>query len=103
MSDVPTIIINNEEEEENLLFNNRYRIHKEIVKNIKTAFENNIESITLFNIINNLRGYTMILMVDKKNWDESLEKCLNYFISEEEYELCEETRELRQKIKNGDI
>tara|TARA_Y100000401_G_scaffold113376_1_gene113971 strand:+ start:372 stop:683 length:312 start_codon:yes stop_codon:yes gene_type:complete len=103
MDKVPTIIINTEEEEENLLTNNRHHIHSEIVKNIDHAYENDIENLTLFKIINNLRDYTMVLMVDKENWDESLEKCVKYFVSIEDYEMCDTVEKLRKKIKNGNI
>jgi len=45
----------------------------------------------------------MVLMVDKENWGESLEKCIKYFVSIEDYEMCDTVEKLRKKIKNGNI
>ena len=101
MSHLPVIIIETEEEEDTYLNKNREYIHVKILENVEFAYENNIENIELLKIINNFRGFTFILCVNKDSWVDSLEKCLSYFLKYEEYEYCNKINNLIKKIKNG--
>ena len=56
----------------------------------------------VFTSINSSRGYVMTTQVKKEHWGESLEKCLGYFIGEENYEWCDEIKKLKIDIENGD-
>ena len=43
------------------------------------------------------------MTISKESWMESLEKCLEFFINEEEYEDCEKIKKLQNIIKNENI
>ena len=40
-------------------------------------------------------------MVERSSWVNSLEKCLNFYKENEEYELCDKTLKLINKIKEN--
>ena len=100
MGDIPVIYIETEEDEDKYLTEYKYSIHSKILESIEKSLEENIDSIELFQVVNNLRGFTFIVMVDKGSWLDSLEKCLNFFINGEHYELCERTKNLIDRIKD---
>ena len=56
----------------------------------------------VFTSINSNRDYAMTTQVKKDDWGESLEKCLGYFIGEENYEWCDKIKKLKIDIENGD-
>jgi len=103
MGDIPTIHINQEGDEEKYLHTHRFKIHTRILEGVERGIENNIESITLFKIVNHLNDYTVVMTVTKENWKESLNKCKKYFEKIEEYEACEKIKELEKKLTDGDI
>ena len=103
MEEIIVIYINNENDEEEYLIEQQFQVHKKIYNGVKHSFKYGINTLHIFKIINNLRGYTAILTVDRDNWVISLEKCLKYFLDVEEYELCDKVTKLLNKIKNGDI
>lgn len=95
---VPIIYIENEEEEEKYLSEYKFSIHNKILESVEGAFENDIESVEIFQVINNFRGFTFVVMVEKDSWVDSLTKCLNFYKESEEYELCGRTQKLIDKI-----
>ena len=99
METLPIIYIDTEEDEEKYLTEYKYSIHTKILESVEKSFLENIESIELFQVINNLRGFTFVVMVEKNSWVESLEKCLNFYKETEEYELCDRRHKLLNKIK----
>jgi len=103
MGDIPIIHINQEGDEEKYLHTHRFKIHTRILEEVERGIENNIESITLFKIVNHINDYTVVMTVTKENWKESLNKCKKYFEKIEEYEACEKIKELEKKLTNGDI
>ena len=100
MENIPTIYIDTEEDEEKYLTEYKYSIHTKILESIEKSIIDDIESIELFQVVNNLRGFTFVVMVEKNSWVDSLEKCLNFYKETEEYELCDRTHKLINKIKN---
>ena len=102
MSEIPVIYINSEEDEEKYLKEYKFSIHQKILKSVENSFKDNIDSIELFQIVNRLRGFTFIVMVEKSSWVDSLEKCLMFFQETEEYELCEKTLNLINVIKKDE-
>ena len=103
MEDIPVIHIYNEDDEERYIYENRFKIHSRILKGVESAIKNNDNNIVLFKIINHMSNYTVMMTVSKDNWEESLDKCMKFFIKEEEYEYCEKIKTLQGMIKNGNI
>ena len=101
MSDIPTIYIESEEDEERYLREYKFSIHTKILESVEKSFNEDIERIELFQIVNRLRGFTFVVMVERSSWVDSLEKCLNFYKENEEYELCGKTLKLINKIKEN--
>ncbi len=92
------LIINNEKDELTILEDNKTNIHLKMVSAIEKSYTDDISSMTIMRIINNYRGYTMVLKIEKGSWVESLEKSLNYFSDIEDYLKCQEIKILIKKI-----
>ncbi len=101
MTNIPVIYIETEEDEEKYLIEYKYSIHTKILESIELSIKENIDSVELFQVVNNLRGFTFVVMVDRDNWLDSLEKCLKFYTDSEEYELCGRTKNLIEEVKNG--
>ena len=99
MEELNELIINNEKEELTILSDNRSHIHFKMINSIKESFKNDINSMEIIRIVNNYRGYTMILRVEKDKWVDSLEKSLSYFEEIENYKVCQEIKTLMGEIK----
>jgi len=97
---IPTIYIETEEEEEKYLSEYKFSIHTKILESVEKAFDEDIENIELFQVVNNYRGFTFVVMVERGSWLDSLTKCLNYYKETEEYELCGRTQKLIDKIND---
>jgi len=95
---IPIIYIENEEEEEKYLVEYKFSIHTKILENVEIAFKDDIERLELFQVVNNFRGFTFVVMVEKSSWVSSLTKCLEFYIQQEAYELCDRTKKLIDKI-----
>ena len=93
------LTINNEKDELTILVDNKTNIHLKMVSAIEKSYIDDITSMSIMKIINNYRGYTMVLKVEKDNWIESLEKSLNYFADIEDYNKCQEIKILIKKIE----
>lgn len=93
------LIINNEKDELTILEDNKTNIHLKMVSAVEKSFINDITSISIMKIINNYRGYTMVLKIERNNWVESLEKSLKYFADIEDYNKCQEIKILIKKIE----
>lgn len=99
MEELEEIVINTEEDELTVLGDNRTEIHLRLISSIEKSIEENIESIEILKIVNNYRGYIMILKVEKKNWKDSLLKSLSYFEEVQEYEVCSKIKKTLEKLK----
>jgi hypothetical protein len=94
---------NDEEEEKEFLLDNKNLICELIVTAIKKSVSEGMDVMEVFTSINSSKGYVMTTQVKKEHWDESLEKCLGYFIGAENYEWCDKIKKLKIDIENGDI
>jgi hypothetical protein len=60
---------------------------------IENAIENNLDKVELFNIFN----MSIIIELDKSNFNEVLNKILEYYIGIEDYEECEKIKKLTNR------
>lgn len=90
-----------EEDEKNFLTNRKWLIHSLILDAVKKSFSEDLESIVVFRIINSFSNFIMVSELKKTDWINSLNKCLEYYESVEEYEICNEINNLKKEIKNG--
>lgn len=67
---------------------------EELVFAIKDGINKNKKSVSLFE----LKDSSLLIELDKKNWKQSLNNALNYFIQKEDYNKCIEIRDLINKI-----
>tara|TARA_R110000796_G_scaffold8500_1_gene27851 strand:- start:191 stop:517 length:327 start_codon:yes stop_codon:yes gene_type:complete len=93
---------NDDEEEKEFLLDNKNLICELIVTAIKKCVSEGMDVMEVFTSINSNRDYVMTTQVKKDDWGESLEKCLGYFIGEENYEWCDKIKKLKIDIENGD-
>lgn len=91
----------NEEDQKNFLLENKWLICSLIVEGVRKSIDDNLESITIFRIINPLDDFIMTTELKKDDWLESLNKCLGYYESIEEYEMCDKIVNLIKEIRNG--
>jgi hypothetical protein len=93
------LIINNEKDELTILSDNKSFIHFKMIDSIEKSFKDDIDTMEIIRIVNNYRGYTMVLKVEKGKWLDSLEKSLSYFEEIENYKVCQEIKTLMGEIK----
>tara|TARA_R110001592_G_scaffold71551_2_gene218673 strand:+ start:1461 stop:1733 length:273 start_codon:yes stop_codon:yes gene_type:complete len=67
---------------------------KSLVSNIAEGIEDNLESVNIAEI----KNQNLILSVSKDEWKPGLEKAMEYYIEEEEYEECLKIKRLIEKI-----
>lgn len=85
----------------NWLKNNKYVIFSEILRYSKKMLEQNLKSTQAILVSNNTDNIVFILRLDTLN--ETLNKAMDFFMQNEEYEKCAEIRDLNiliQKNKN---
>jgi len=87
-------------DEKEFLKNNKWVIHSLIIDGVKKAYEEKLESITVFRIINTVSNFVMTSELKKDDWLDSLSKSMDYFESIEEYEKCKEIKDLIKNIKD---
>ena len=91
----------NEEDQKNFLLENKWLICSLIVEGVRKSIDDNLETLTIFRIISPLDDFIMTTELKKKDWLESLNKCLEYYESIEEYEMCDKIVNLIKEIRNG--
>jgi len=90
----------NEDDEKDFLKNQKWLIHSLIFDGIKKAYEEELDSIVVFRIINSFSNFIMTSEVRKEDWLDSLSKSIEYYESVEEYEKCSEIKKLIKNIKD---
>jgi hypothetical protein len=60
---------------------------------IEDAIENNLDKVELFNIFN----MSIIIELDKSNFNKVLNKVLEYYVGIEDYEECEKIKKLTNR------
>lgn len=90
----------NNDDEREFLKSKKWMIHSLIFDSVKKAFEEDLEVITVFRIINPISNYVMTTDIRKTDWEGSLKKSLSFFESIEEYEKCKEIKDLLKNIGN---
>ena len=69
-------------------------VYRSLIEGITEAFENNLEEIELCE----LKYSNTYLTVHKDSWSESLDKAMDFYIENEEYEICAEIKKLTDKL-----
>ena len=92
---------NDDDEEKEFLLDNKNLICELIVTAIRKSFNEDKDEMEVFTSINSNRDYIMTTQVQRDDWGESLEKCLGYFLGEENYECCDTIKKLKKDIGNG--
>jgi hypothetical protein len=92
---------NDDEEEKEFLLDNKNLICKLIVSAIEKSIIEDLDKCQVFSTVNSNRNYVITSEVKKGEWDESLKKCLGYFLDTEDYEWCGKIKKLKNKITNG--
>jgi hypothetical protein len=67
---------------------------EELVFAIKDGVTKRKKSVSLFQMNNT----NLILELDRENWKKSLQNAIDYFVNSEEYEKCQEIKDLINKI-----
>jgi len=67
---------------------------KTLVTSIAEGIEDNLESVNIAEI----KHHDIIINVSKKEWKSGLEKAIEYYVEEEEYEQCSKIRDLIEKL-----
>jgi len=90
----------NEDDEKDFLKNKKWLIHSLIIDGVKKSFEDDLDSIVVFRIINPISNFVMTSEIKREDWLDSLSKSMEYYESVEEYEKCTEIKELIKNIKD---
>lgn len=69
-------------------------ILKRTLREIEFALENNLEKIEIFNIFN----LSLIIELERKNFKSVLNKIIDSYIKEEDFEKCNQVKQLIEKI-----
>jgi len=93
--------VSNEDDLKKFFQENKWLIHSLIVEGIKKSIEENLESLIIFRVINPLGDIMLTPELKKSDWTNSLNKCLSYYESIEEYEMCDKIITLLKIIEDG--
>ena len=91
----------NEEDRKKFLIDNKWLICSLIVEGVKKSFDEGLQSIVIFRLIYTIDDFIMTTELRKNDWSNSLDKCLEYYESVEEYEMCDKIINLLKTIKDG--
>ena len=67
---------------------------KTLVTNIAQGIEDKLESVNIAEI----KNHDLILTVPKKEWKPGLEKAMEYYIENEQYEVCSKIKKLIKRL-----
>tara|TARA_R100000734_G_C3243022_1_gene47050 strand:- start:239 stop:514 length:276 start_codon:yes stop_codon:yes gene_type:complete len=70
------------------------KVYKSLVEGVVEAMENNSNEIKLCEI----KHANTYLTVNKNNWSSSLAKAMDFYIDNEQYEVCALIKELTSKL-----
>jgi hypothetical protein len=90
-----------EGDQKKFLIENKWLICSLIVEGVKKSLEEELDSILIFRLINTIDDVVLTTELRKEDWVVSLKKCLEYYESVEEYEMCDKIINLLKSIKNG--
>ena len=93
--------VSNGDDQKKFLQDNKWLICSLIVEGVKKSIEENLESLIIFRVINPLMDSMLTTELKKSDWVNSLNKCLSYYESIEEYEMCNKIMVLLKVIDNG--
>jgi|LakMenEpi03Aug12_release.lakeMendotaPanAssembly.Ray.scaffolds.fasta_scaffold1631932_1 hypothetical protein len=91
-----------EQDAKEFLLKNKWLINSLIVEGVRKSIDEGLEKLTIFRIINPISGYILTTEINKYNLINSLNKCLEFYESIEEYEMCDRIIKMKEEIKNGD-
>tara|TARA_Y100001980_G_C14538856_1_gene316152 strand:+ start:78 stop:413 length:336 start_codon:yes stop_codon:yes gene_type:complete len=69
-------------------------ILKRTLEEIEFALENNLEKIEIFNIFN----LSLIIELERKNFKSVLDKVMDSYVKDEDFEKCNQIKKLIEKI-----
>jgi hypothetical protein len=93
--------VSNGDDQKIFLQDNKWLICSLIVEGVKKSIEENLESLIIFRVINPLENTMLTTELKKSDWTNSLNKCLSYYESIEEYEMCDKIITLLKIIEDG--
>ena len=79
-----------------VMTDNAYEIHSRTLYGIDKAFNNNSKDDVVLAYLNDVDS---ILGIPHDCWLDNLEMTMEYFISIEDYERCQEVKQLMDKLK----
>lgn len=74
--------------------NSKKTIYKSLVEGVSEAIKDDKDKIKICEI----KNQNMYVTVEKKDWKESLDKALEFYIYKEEYEECSKIKNLIDKL-----
>ena len=74
--------------------NSKKIIYKSLVEGVSEAIKDNRDKIRICEI----KNQNVYITVEKKDWKESLDKALKFYINKEEYEECSKIKNLIDKL-----
>jgi len=67
---------------------------RSLVSNIAEGIEDNLESVNIAEI----KNHDLIISVSKDEWKPGLEKAMEYYIENEQYEVCSKIKKLIKRL-----
>ena len=74
--------------------NSKKIIYKSLVEGVSEAIKDNRDKIRICEI----KNQNVYITVEKKDWKESLDNALKFYINKEEYEECSKIKNLIDKL-----
>ncbi len=84
---------------EDSIYENEDIIFRRMVECVDQGINSGVDIVTLFSVPP-IDGDNIYLVLKDISWVSSLEKCLSYFESIEDYEMCEYTKDVLVRINN---
>ena len=70
------------------------QVYKSLVEGVSEAIKNNSNKVRICEVKNS----NIYITVEKKDWKESLDSALQFYVNREEYEECSKIKELIDKL-----
>ena len=72
---------------------------RSLVSNIADGIKDNLESVNIAEI----KNHDLIISVSKDEWKPGLEKAMEYYIENEQYEVCSKIKKLIKRLQNDNL
>ena len=91
----PYVLPANDKELESFISKYKVDMTQQVIASIEFAVKHDLPIIEVFQF----KGSNFVVTISAKEFESNLENIFNYYLEEEQYELCQRVIDLKEKLK----